>query len=88
VRGLVDNQMAGVTLMTHPNNFRFPEPLRIHPTMPYMVYTPQFLGEWEIRPGMPHASRYRFVIHDNELSKEALERLWHEYSEPLTATTE
>ena len=86
VRGLVDDQMAGVTLMTHPKNFRFPEPLRIHPTMPYMVYTPQFLGEFEIRPDMPHTSRYRFVIHDGDLSKEVLERLWREYSEPLIAT--
>ena len=73
--------------MTHPSNFRFPEPLRIHPTMPYMVYTPQFLATWEIRPGSPHESRYRFVIHDGELSPEKLEQLWRDYAEPLLATS-
>jgi hypothetical protein len=86
VRGAINERMAGVTFMTHPNNFRFPEPLRIHPTMPYMVYTPAFLGGWEIRPGIPHESRYRFVIRDGELPGEAIERLWSDYAEPLTAT--
>ena len=85
VRGAIHERIAGVTIMTHPNNFRFPEPLRIHPTMPYMVYTPSFLGDWEIRPDTPYESRYRFVIHDGELSVEVVERLWHDYAEPLIA---
>jgi hypothetical protein len=85
VSGAIAGKQAGVTLMTHPGNFRFPEPLRIHPTMPYMVYTPQFLGDWEIKPGVPHVSRYRFVIHDGELPAETLDRLWQDYAEPLTA---
>ena len=67
--------------MTHPTNFRFPEPLRIHPTMPYMVYTPSFLGNWEITPAAPHNSRYRFVIHDGNLSAETLQHLWQDYAQ-------
>jgi len=86
VSGLVDGKPAGITLLTHPGNFRFPEPLRVHPTMPYMVYTPSFLGDWEIKPGTPHVSRYRFVVHDGELSAEILERLWQDYAQPLTAS--
>jgi len=88
MHGLIDSKLAGVALLTHPSNFRFPEPLRIHPTMPYMVYTPSFLGDWEIRPGTPHISHYRFVIHDGELSPETLERLWKDYAEPLVAVAE
>jgi hypothetical protein len=64
IRGSVEGKTAGIALMTHPSNFRFPEPLRIHPTMPYMVYTPSFLGPWEIAPSSPRHSRYRFVVHD------------------------
>jgi hypothetical protein len=88
IHGLVEGQTAGIALMTHPDNFRFPEPLRIHPTMPYMVYTPQFLGDWEISPGTIHRARYRFVIHDGELSAERLESLWRDYAEPLVAVME
>jgi hypothetical protein len=85
VSGLIGDRAAGVLLMTHPDNFRFPEPLRIHPTMPYMVYTPSFLGDWEIRPGTTHQSRYRFVIHDGEMPAETAERLWQDFAEPLVA---
>jgi hypothetical protein len=85
VSGAIDGQMAGAIFLTHPGNFRFPEPLRIHPTMPYMVYTPSFLGDWSIEPGAPRQSRYRFVIHDGELPAETAERLWQDYAEPLMA---
>jgi hypothetical protein len=83
--GVSEGQTAGAALMTHPDNFRFPEPLRIHPTMPYMVYTPSFIGAWEIRPGREHFSRYQFVIHDGELEPAMLERLWRDFASPLVA---
>mgnify|MGYP000197515034 CR=1 FL=1 len=87
MRGPVDGHAAGIVLMTHPDNFRFPEPLRIHPTMPYMVYTPSFLGDWEIVPGRPHVSRFRFIIHDGELPPERIERSWRDFAHPLVAQT-
>lgn len=88
IHGLIDNKEAGIALFTSPQNFRFPEPLRIHPTMPYMVYTPQFLGDWEITPGTIHRSSYRFVVHDGQLSAEKLERLWQNYATPLVAVVD
>jgi len=86
VSGAVGGKPAGLVLMTHPSNFRFPEPLRIHPTMPYMVYTPSFLGDWAIRPGQPHAARYRFLVHDGDLPAEQIERLWQDFAQPPAAT--
>jgi hypothetical protein len=85
ISGPADGKQAGLTLMTHPSNFRFPEPLRIHPTMQYMVYTPSFLGAWEITPATPYESRYRFVIHDGQLPTATIDRLWQDFAEPLTA---
>jgi hypothetical protein len=85
IAGNVRGSKAGILFATHPGNFRAPEPLRIHPTMPYMVYTPSFLGEWEIAPGAPHVSRYRFVFHDGDLPPETADRLQREFAEPLTA---
>src|SRR4029453_15434182 len=85
IHGQIGGHAVGIALLTHPTNFRFPEPLRIHPTMPYMVYTPSFLGDWEIRPGTLHESRYRFLIHDGDLPAETAERLWRDYAEPLVA---
>jgi len=83
--GPVDGQPAGIALLTHPDNFRFPEPLRIHPTMPYMVYTPSQLGDWEINPGESHRSSYRFIIHDQTLSPVTLTKLWTTFAHPCEA---
>jgi hypothetical protein len=88
IRGAVEGKPAGIALMTHPSNFRFPEPLRIHPTMPYMVYTPSFLGAWEIGPAAAHHSRYRFVVHDGNLTVEQLDRIWQSYAAPLLAVAD
>ncbi len=71
---------AGVALLTHPGNFRFPEPLRIHPSMPYMVYTPSQLGEWSIEPEQTRTSRYRWLVHDGDLPPEAIERVWQAFA--------
>jgi len=83
--GTVSGAKAGLLFATHPDNFRAPEPLRIHPTMPYMVYAPSFLGDWEIAPDAPHVSRYRFVFHDGDLPAETANRLQGEFGKPLTA---
>lgn len=84
--GKVAGEEAGLAMMTHPTNFRFPEPLRIHPTMPYMVYTPAQLGDWEITVGQPHVARYRFVAHDGPISNEQLDRLWQDFADPPQVT--
>lgn len=81
--GRVGDQTAGLAFFTHPANFRAPEPLRIHPTMPYMVYTPSHLGAWELTPGKPHVSQYRFVIHDGELPAATAHRLSLNFTTPL-----
>jgi len=88
IAGNVNGSKAGILFATHPDNLRAPEPLRIHPTMPYMVYTPSFLGDWEITPSAPHVSRYRFVFHDGDLPQATADRLQREFAAPLTARFE
>ena len=86
VAGVGDTvRLAGITFCTHPENVRFPEPLRIHPTMPYMVFTPQHLGVLDIVPGTPHISKYRFIPHDDRLPNDVANRLWSEFAAPLQA---
>jgi hypothetical protein len=80
--GPVAGGVAGVAVLTHAANFRFPEPLRIHPTDPYMVFTPARLGPWRIEPGKTHVSRYRFVVHDGDPEPADIDRLWHDFAEP------
>jgi hypothetical protein len=74
--------------MTHPDNLRFPEPIRIHPTMPYMVYVASHLGDWAIEPGSPRVLRYRFFVHDGTVRPEQAERVWRDFAEPPVARVE
>lgn len=80
--GPVSNgEQAGIAIFTHPKNFRFPEPVRIHPTMPYFVYTASPLGDWSIEPEQPHVTRYRCVVHDGPPNAERLQQLWVDFAE-------
>lgn len=80
VGGEVDGAICGVTINCHPQNFRFPQPIRAHPTEPFFSYAPQQLGEMEIKPGEKFISRYRFIIADGSPDADTAERWWKEYS--------
>jgi hypothetical protein len=83
--GRAGEAIAGVTVFSDPGNFRFPEPVRLHPTMPYFVFTPAVLGDWSIEPGRAHVSRYHYFVHDGAFAKETAERVWREIADPPRA---
>jgi hypothetical protein len=85
VGGDVDGKPAGIAILCHPDNFRFPQPIRIHPTEPFFCYAPSQLGEWKIEPGKPYVAKYRFVVSDGPADAEQIERMWKEYAEPAKA---
>lgn len=78
--GLVDGQPAGVTILCAPANFRFPQPMRLHPGEPFFCFAPQQLGEMEIAPGSPYVSRYRFIVADGEPTREQADAWWQEWT--------
>lgn len=80
--GLVDGKRVGIAILCHPDNFRAPQPMRIHPTEPFFNFAPQQAGDMEIKPGDKFVSRYRFVVHDGPPDKAELDRLWNDYAHP------
>lgn len=80
VGGNAGGVTAGVTILSHPDNFRAPQPLRLHPTEPFVCFAPQQAGEMEIKPGTPYISRYRLVLADGEPNAEEAEAWWKEYT--------
>jgi hypothetical protein len=80
--GGISGEAAGVALLDHPRNFGFPQPVRLHPNKPYFCFAPMVLGSFDIAPGRPYTSRYRFVVHDGTPDPATLERFWHDYAEP------
>ena len=78
--GLLDGKMAGTAILGHPENFRAPQPMRLHPDMPYMSYVPQQLGEFAIRPGVPYVARFRFVVADGVPDRAMIDAFWNGYA--------
>lgn len=86
--GVVDGKRAGIAVLSHPDNYRAPQPVRIHPETPYFVFAPMQLGEMAIEPGSPYVMRYRYVTYDGEPDPEKLNRLWNDYAYPPGVTVE
>ena len=82
VGGRTGGKWGGIGVLCHPSNFRFPQPMRIHPTEPFFNFAPSQAGDWEIKPGEEYVSRYRFVVTDGKPDAELLERLWRDYAHP------
>ncbi len=80
--GKTAERWSGLTVFTDPANFRFPEPVRLHPRMPYFVFTPAVLDDWTITPERPHVSRYHYHVHDGPQTRETTARIWQEISAP------
>ena len=70
---------AGVAILDHPDNFRYPQPVRIHPKMPYFVFTPPVTGKYVLEPGKTYNSRYKIVLYDGEPDTENIELLFKEF---------
>lgn len=73
---------AVVAVLGHPDNFRAPQHVRLHPTKPYFCFAPMVLGAFEIAPGKPYVSQYRYATYDGEPNAERTDRLWKDYAEP------
>jgi hypothetical protein len=51
--GQLEGQASGITCFCHPANFRYPQPVRLHPSKPYFCWAPMVLGPFAIEPGKP-----------------------------------
>ncbi len=77
---------AGLAVLIHPENFRFPQPLRLNPKNPQLCVAPSRDGDWAIEPNKPLQLRYRMVAFDGPADATWLEALWNGYASPPTVT--
>ena len=84
--GMIDGSEAGITIFCHPENFRAPQPMRIHPDEPFFNYAPMQAGDMMIEPGKKYVSRYRFFVHDGAPDKATIDAIWNDYAHPVRAS--
>ena len=79
VYGTIDKAEAGFVVMDHPSNFRYPQPVRVHPKMPYFVFSPVIDGSFIIKPGFTYQAKYRIVTFDGEPDTEKIEAWYKDF---------
>ncbi|MEQ1840229.1 MAG: DUF6807 family protein, partial [Verrucomicrobiales bacterium] len=82
--GDVEAAPAGLVVLIHPSNFRFPQGLRLNPKNPQICVAPSQDGDWSIAPGTPYTSRYRIVALDGPADAARMEHLWQDYASPIS----
>jgi hypothetical protein len=82
ITGPVDGELAGVAILTHPQNFRAPEPMRIHPDEPFFNWAPSQHVDWSNESDDPFQARYRYLDADGALDPAEIDRLWLDFTQP------
>jgi hypothetical protein len=83
--GLIDGAMAGATVFNHPSNFRYPQAIRVHPSMPYWAFAPVVDGAFTINPGQVYRAQFRYFVHDGPVDKYMLEMVEKDWIDPPQA---
>lgn len=73
--GPVGPRRPMIAVLDHPSNFRHPQPVRLHPDMPYFAIAPMAEGEFEVSREQPFVARYGIVIASDAIARERLDAL-------------
>ena len=63
--GLIDDNAVSITVMCHPDSFRFPQAARLHPSKPYFCFASCTDGEFTIDKAHPCYAKYRYLVTDS-----------------------
>jgi hypothetical protein len=86
IGGTVEGSLAGYAVLGHPQNFRAPQPLRIHPDEPYASLSPPKAGAFSIEPGQDYVTRFRIVTIDGAPDAALFDALWNDFATPASVT--
>lgn len=70
--GPLGDSSGGWAAFDHPDNYRYPQPVRVHPEMPYFCLAPMVDHSYFLAPGEPMRLQYRLVTFDGDADGEVL----------------
>jgi hypothetical protein len=83
VSGKINGRYCGVTVFSFPANFRYPEPIRLHPTMPYWCFAPTVNEGFSLAPANRFVSQYRYFVYDGKRDQQRITAINNNISKPL-----
>ena len=88
MQGKAIGDWCGIAAMSHPDNHHGPQPVRLHEEMSYFCFAPMVAGDFEIKPGKPYTSKFRFVAYDGKPDAKQLDAIWKDYSKEASVPSD
>lgn len=87
VSGNLGEEQGGILFLSYPENYNFPEPVRVWPADAndgrgdqFFNFSPTKNKDWVLHNGKTYTLRYRLVVFDGVLSREEAEQLWETFA--------
>lgn len=95
VAGSTQTGRSGLLFMGHPENYSFPEPLRIWDQNAnggrgdaFINFAPTKNRDWELLPNERYVLKYRVLTFEGGMSAERADRLWNDFANPPAVTVD
>ncbi len=93
VQGAIDDDYAGVVMMSFPTNYNHPEPLRIWPETinnnrgdMFANFSPTKNMDWLLKPRQDYHLKYRMLVYNGKVDKDKAESAWQYFAYPPKVT--
>jgi hypothetical protein len=84
IYGPTPGGQAGLAVIDHPENPRYPQAVRVHPTMPYFAYTAVVESGKDLAPEAEWTFRYRFLSFDGVPDPGVIKHFAKTFSQPVS----
>ena len=92
IAGNPGNGMAGLLILSAPDNFRAPQPVRVWPEKDqqgqvFAMFSPTKDYSWTLEPGKNYTQRYRIITFDEDLTPAQAEAYWNDFAHPMDVSS-
>jgi len=95
VSGDLGGTRGGILFMSFPENYNFPEPIRVWPIDgnggrgdQFFNFSPTKNRDWVLKAGHTYTLKYRLLVFDGELSTDEAESIWQSFAHPPKVTVQ
>ena len=89
VDGKLNDGRGGALMLSHPENYNHPEPLRVWPEDQYgrgdlfVNFATTKTTDWTFEPGKSYTLKYQLIVYDGKMEVASAEQAWNQFAKPL-----
>ena len=89
VDGKLNDGHGGALMLSHPENYNHPEPLRVWPEDQYgrgdlfVNFATTKTTDWTFEPGKTYTLKYQLIVYDGKMEVALAEQAWNQFAKPL-----